>query len=119
MFRSILLALRAKCRFNPATCTAEARKTVWFVLASFTVYRFQRDLPRPQIVLERRQACANCSIYDRRLKTCGTPGELRDKQPLGCWCWMPAKEKLNVNCWLWEKSNGILGWPDHLNTKPR
>lgn len=118
MVRAIWRATSARCRLE--FCPRTVVKTLWFVLASYTVWRFKRGLPDQTMVDRRLDACAMCEIYNRDLHTCGTPHSVYDDgtgvRPYGCWCYMPLKVRLNVNCWLWELTNGTSGWSDELNT---
>jgi hypothetical protein len=64
-------------------------------------------------------------LFNRRLRTCGTPGitwedpELENKPSnYGCWCYMPLKVHFSkAECWAWEKSGGDIefGWEELLN----
>lgn len=66
--------------------------------------------------------CRKCPLFNKRLKTCGTAGQtfLHKGQTLrlGCWCYLPLKNRLRCNCWLYDHTDGLQGWPDHLNSRP-
>ena len=116
--RASFLAVLFKCRVNPTRSVREVLSVWWFVLRSFTVNRWLRNMPSEQLVDARRTGCLNCPIYNHRLMTCGTPGKLfidaatGKAEHLGCLCFMPVKSNLHVNCWLWLRTNGAEGWPD-------
>lgn len=118
MVRALFASASARCRLE--FCPKTIWKTLIFVLASYTVWRWRRGLPNKTVVAQRLDACAMCQIYDRELRTCGTPNSVYDDgtglKPYGCWCYMPLKARLNVNCWLSEVTDGADGWPSELNT---
>lgn len=63
----------------------------------------------------RMRTCYRCRMFNRRLRTCGTPGEVYSDpsggvETLGCWCLMPLKARLpDATCWARERGLGF-GW---------
>ena len=55
--------------------------------------------------------------------TCGTAGtgfEMNGEfKKLGCWCFAPLKNWLDVNCWAYDEGDEEIGWPKELNSLPR
>lgn len=69
--------------------------------------------------------CESCPFFDRRWRTCGTPGEVHEARTLedqthhpatkiGCWCWLPlAVKDPKKDCYA--RANDLdIGWPDEL-----
>lgn len=66
--------------------------------------------------------CRECVLFNAKRQTCGTAGEMYENlnhevEPLGCWCFLPLKNRMHTDCWLWLRASGdpTLGWPDELN----
>lgn len=66
-----------------------------------------------ELVQSRLNACESCPIYVPDLQTCGDARVLDDKDPLGCFCYMPVKTKFkNSRCWLNEQGITDKGWQE-------
>jgi len=53
-------------------------------------------------VRSRLVRCHQCPVFNKKLKTCGTPGDV-DKwgNNVGCWCFIPLVAKYKQKeCWL-------------------
>lgn len=108
MLKAFWMAM-SHSRLSPAK---KAVKAFWLLWELAFNPRVSTDLYR-----RRQERCEVCPIYNRKMQTCGTAGEvLADKQhAFGCWCYMPVKARLATDCWLWER-NLTMGWPDELNS---
>lgn len=55
----------------------------------------------PEVRARRIATCERCPIYNRRLGTCGTPGQVDAYgQSLGCWCHIPTVARFaGKKCW--------------------
>lgn len=105
------------CKLHPSLCVFKAFGVCLFIITSYFAERSQKRVQK-----DRLDVCEQCVLFDKNLKTCGTPGRMIEmpggKEPFGCWCYMPVKVRLiHVNCWMWEKTNGAKGWPFWLNGK--
>lgn len=66
--------------------------------------------------------CEKCLLFNKRLKTCGTAGEIwinpktKRTEPFGCWCHLPVAVWTRKNCWLSQVTQGEQGWPVKYNS---
>ena len=113
----------ALCRYQKTrTCLLSLVNFVRFLLSSV---REARYVARP-LYLKRMASCRRCPLFNKRLKTCGTaradhpdqmwtpPGQKR--QPMGCLCYLPLKNWLEVRCWLHDQGLDY-GWPSELDSQ--
>lgn len=117
--RAMLLAGMALCwKSQKAEFSRRANvtwKQLWFLLTQPKQWQTQENLERASLRLNH---CGKCSLFNRRLQTCGTPGEfLEDGQPFGCFCFLPAAVVVETKtCWLDDKElDG--GWNQALGSK--
>lgn len=63
---------------------------------------------------DRMSDCRRCEIYYKPLRTCGSP--LTKKPWLGCWCYVPLKNKMSsATCWARDKNMAsVPGWREGL-----
>jgi hypothetical protein len=64
--------------------------------------------------VHRMKCCYKCPVFDRRLKTCGSPFSTQPQ--LGCYCFEPIAAKREKKlCWLDSNSDGSLdyGWKEN------
>ena len=64
--------------------------------------------------------CAQCSIFNHQIKTCGTAGEMTQIEDevvtSGCYCFMPVKAA-DPESKCWKDENNIEGGWDEGNIK--
>lgn len=101
-------------------CWMRLVSIAWQLVTGFPASRKTRDKMAP-IFLKRIRVCRTCPVFDRRFKTCGTPGNITIDQKTGnrvqcgCWCIVTSKSFLpEATCWAWDKKLDV-GWPDELN----
>jgi len=121
MFRAGCMALTACLVIfkNPVCLASDGLKPLLKLsLALLT----GRSLLRRRTFLRRMSQCRRCPLFNKTLKTCGTPGNTFQHQGqklrFGCTCYLPLKNRIPCNCWLYDFTDGLQGWPDHLNSKP-
>lgn len=112
-------SLRAHWRISPRQAILKALQTALFLAAQVFRQRVPDELYR-----RREGACKTCRIYNHTLQTCGTPGDhyhsasTHQIEPRGCLCFQPIKSRFRVNCWLYDKTEGVEGWLNDLNSFP-
>lgn len=77
-------------------------------------YLFREKVPTVT-AWRRYRICQECPMYDTYWDSCGHPGETTDdRQPLGCWCYLPAAVAVpQKDCWGREQDLDI-GWTNDL-----
>lgn len=75
------------------------------------------------IWMARRAHCKECSLYNAKLGTCGSPGEsyydheTKRLESLGCWCILTFAARLpKKDCWA-RMNKMDFGWPKNLRPK--
>lgn len=105
------------------TATHSGFRAVWDkFLGMLSLWWSSRNSKLSQRVVDARlEACEMCPLYCWELKTCGDarhPQLWHDQttqstQPMGCFCWLPAKAKLSeATCWLDDQSVEPMRWPE-------
>ncbi len=128
--RTVWPALRADLEAAYALCRHQRLKICLLSIMNFARFllssvREKRYVGR-KLYLKRMASCRRCPIFNKRLKTCGTaradhpdqmwtpPGE--KPRPMGCHCYLPLKNWLEVRCWLHDQ--GIdYGWLPELDSE--
>jgi hypothetical protein len=93
--------------------THKGWRTIWksgwgLAVALWSLLWMERA--RKQVVYDRIEACKRCPVYCRELQTCGDARDLKDTDPLGCFCFMPVKTKVKGSvCWLHEPEQASIG----------
>ena len=75
---------------------------IWFSVKSIWRAMFFKAKPAPWIQFSRRmRRCESCSLFYRKLGTCGSPFLAKEFRHLGCWCHCDSKARIQEStCWL-------------------
>lgn len=95
---------------------ADGLPQVW---AALTVK--EDELASDEVYNDRMNQCADCPVFDSKIKTCGNPWDKSkvwddpsmtdSKVPMGCFCQMEYKARLNnAACWLNKETDYAYGW---------
>jgi hypothetical protein len=114
LFAATFAALQANSSralvLNPAKLWAHG-------IAMVSCARRRNKVPRTKW-WRRMRTCQRCPIYNRKARTCGTPGnfylnkETYEVIPEGCRCWMPWKAQCkDAGCWAREEGLDF-GWEE-------
>lgn len=116
--KALLLAARYDIRHNGWT---SAFKGGFGIVKAVAMWVWDQKRASESLYQERIDTCERCPIYCMASKTCGDARELKDENPLGCFCFMPVKAAIPDSiCWLKEVEQKLAlgamsetyGWKD-------
>src|SRR5690348_6880498 len=116
--KSALMAIWHYARILPS---GESIPTLFHAgLALIRLSLPMRKKAAPSLSFRRLRQCYRCPMFNRPLRTCGSPGDVEKMEgrieTIGCWCYMPVKATIpEVNCWAYEQQIETIGWRRELN----
>lgn len=111
--RALWLGVLRGARVNPIQLVVAG----WKVASTLFLTLISRErLASEQTVTRRLNRCLICPVFCRELQTCGDARLPDSAEPMGCFCYMPVKARIQASiCWLQEPEqlgpSCDAGWP--------